>query len=711
MRNLLKRLLKIIYGKSSVREIKKKNIIAGIFLVIIVIYVGSFVYYRRSVNKIENYFYTQFEEKVLSGLYSIEANLNENVNLLIYKSSTNLTPVPQRVPSALNFIESKSRDIVTECSFVKKILFLDFKDRKCIRIYPDKKVLNIPREIVSFKGLAVSTKKITKNLFYVYVPNTETEEVDSFIWGLVIVPIRAESKSKKGKILGNIFFLFDVSEMIKEFVYGKSLTPGFRFSLVDKNEYVEGGEFVKAISWDNKKLVIKFEQTPMIESSWKRYSNNTKNTFFIYMIVVWILIFIGGIMIVYLTDRIRDLHEEITQREKEDRRNMEALAKLMSDTASSGISSSRFVESLKTALSTIAEHDDSLSFAIFDSISKRKLFEHISKESQKIDFQKSFDFPESGDFVTTEIKVSRGEIYRIILHDETMQESGERKDYYESVLRIIDLGAEALAQRNLRQGMELKMFRTILKLLGSKDHYTCNHSLSMAAIAEYIATLLADKYGFSKIDIEAIRYAGFLHDIGKMGIPDEILNKQGKYTPEEMAIMIKHPLFTEIMIEPLAEISDFYDRVLNIAIRHHERGNGSGYPYGIIRRPDDPAKQREYLDNCFNKYRNDPKKQKRVCVFFEPIMQVLAVADVLDATLRDRPYKSALKDEEIKKILKSMKEKGEIDPEIIDETIKNFDEIKSIRPKLDTDDCESFPSLPIEIMKRFLPGDKGNSAS
>lgn len=682
--------------------IKREQFPLWTIIIVLLLYVVSFFYYKRSANRIEEYFYTQFREKVKSSLYSMETNLNEKVNTLIYNSLGNLTPLPQKA-TALNYIALKTQEILRECQFVNRILFLDFKNRKCTRIYPDEKVLNIPREIVSFKGLNLSRDKDTKNLFYLYVPNTKKEVLDSLIWGLVVIPIKVKRKAGKEVTVGEVFFLFNVTEMLNDFISEKDLAPGYKFTLVKKGMVLPENELTRYSEWDNVDLKISFNESSLTESSWRRYASSTKRRLFLLLLALWMGLLLITAIIILLYDRTKKLEREMYEKEKEDKMNMEAMAKLMSDTASSQTTGSGFTDSLITALETITRSHKGVSFAIYDKKNKEILHKYIGEEAVDVDFDRLKVSPEEKVLITTDVQISREEVYQIMFYDKAMKQDEDRRKYYESVLRIIDLGAEALAQRNLRQGMELKMFKTILKLLGSKDHYTCNHSLSMAEIAAFIAgNLVKEKYGFSDRDVLAVKYAGFLHDIGKMGIPDEILNKQGKYFPEEMAIMYKHPLFTEIMLEPLADISDFYDMVLNIAIRHHERGDGSGYPYGIIRRPEDPSKQREYLDNCYNMYRNDPGRQKRVCVFFEPIMQILAVSDVLDATLRDRPYKSALSDDSIIKILLDMKEKGQIDAYIIDATIKNFQSIKSIRPDDREGDCESFPSLPFKIVEKFL---------
>jgi putative nucleotidyltransferase with HDIG domain len=105
-----------------------------------------------------------------------------------------------------------------------------------------------------------------------------------------------------------------------------------------------------------------------------------------------------------------------------------------------------------------------------------------------------------------------------------------------------------------------------------------------------------------------IRHGALLHDIGKMGIPDEILRKPDQLTDEERAIMEKHPMYAFEMLESIA----YLDPALEIPLLHHERWDGSGYPFG---------------------YRG---KQIPISA------RIFAVIDVYDALTSDRPYRDAV---------------------------------------------------------------------
>lgn len=137
-----------------------------------------------------------------------------------------------------------------------------------------------------------------------------------------------------------------------------------------------------------------------------------------------------------------------------------------------------------------------------------------------------------------------------------------------------------------------------------KDHYTFNHSQN---VAEY-ATTLARAIGLNDEHVEIIREAALLHDIGKIGIPEHILNKQSMLTEEEHNIMKKHVENSIAMIRHLPSL----DYVIPAVLGHHERWDGKGYPRGLAGE-DIPLSAR-----C------------------------LAIADAFDAMTTERPYKKAL---------------------------------------------------------------------
>ena len=157
------------------------------------------------------------------------------------------------------------------------------------------------------------------------------------------------------------------------------------------------------------------------------------------------------------------------------------------------------------------------------------------------------------------------------------------------------------------------MMKTLAATIEAKDDYMRGHSYR---VAEYSA-LIAKQLGWSEHEVENLRNAAYLHDIGKIGIDEKILNKPGKLTKEEFEIMKTHTLIGAQMLDNL----DMYrnEKLLKLAYEicrwHHERYDGKGYPDGLVG---------EEI----------------------PISaQVVSLADVYDALVSERVYKKAFSHE------------------------------------------------------------------
>jgi len=177
----------------------------------------------------------------------------------------------------------------------------------------------------------------------------------------------------------------------------------------------------------------------------------------------------------------------------------------------------------------------------------------------------------------------------------------------------------------------VEFIQLIAKTLDAKDHYTAGHSLRVMDYAVRIANTL----NLSEREIELLKQACLLHDIGKISIPDGILNKKKPLTKEEREYIMKHP---EIGKKILSTVGEFKD-ILDIIYSHHERIDGKGYPQGIIR---------EYI----------------------PLLaRILAVADTYDAMRSERPYRKAKT--KVTAIIELNKVKGsQLDEEIVDKFIE-----------------------------------------
>ncbi len=141
---------------------------------------------------------------------------------------------------------------------------------------------------------------------------------------------------------------------------------------------------------------------------------------------------------------------------------------------------------------------------------------------------------------------------------------------YEKKQEELDRANAKLEQANER--ITLQSMYTLAKTIDAKDKYTNGHSMR---VAKY-SGMLAERMGLSEEEIDKITNMGMLHDIGKIGVPDTIINKTTKLTDEEYAIMKNHPVIGYEILSEMPEIKDIW-----IGARwHHERFDGTGYPDG-----------------------------------------------------------------------------------------------------------------------------------
>ncbi len=189
-----------------------------------------------------------------------------------------------------------------------------------------------------------------------------------------------------------------------------------------------------------------------------------------------------------------------------------------------------------------------------------------------------------------------------------------------------------------------KTVKSISCALDAKDSYTNGHSLRVTMYS----LMLAKELNLDNRTMESIETAGLLHDIGKIGIPQSVLCKNGKLTDEEFAIMKSHPEKGEKIIMNIEKLK----MVSNWLKSHHERWDGRGYPQGLAGE-DIPLSAR-----------------------------IIAIADTYDAMTSTRPYRKALSHEiaisEIQKCAGS-----QFDPKLAEKFISIQDEINKARQNVE----------------------------
>lgn len=157
----------------------------------------------------------------------------------------------------------------------------------------------------------------------------------------------------------------------------------------------------------------------------------------------------------------------------------------------------------------------------------------------------------------------------------TKQEGYTREDLY--FLNILSNHlAASIENARLYANVKKDYINTIYALaaaVDAKDHYTHGHS---ATVMKY-STKIAEKMSMSEAEIETIKYAGLLHDIGKIGISENIINKPGKLTNDEYAIIKMHPQLGANIISKIESLK----KLVPLVLSHHEWVNGTGYPLGL----------------------------------------------------------------------------------------------------------------------------------
>ncbi|MFQ5645631.1 MAG: HD domain-containing phosphohydrolase [bacterium] len=189
--------------------------------------------------------------------------------------------------------------------------------------------------------------------------------------------------------------------------------------------------------------------------------------------------------------------------------------------------------------------------------------------------------------------------------------------------------SRALANARLYNLVKDNFKNTIIsmaKSLEKRDQYTFGHSERVS----HYSLKIAGKLGFSEEELSVMRYASLLHDIGKIGIHDSILQKAGPLTNEERREINKHPEYGVEILKPIVGM----EKIIPIVLHHHEFYDGRGYPEGL--------------------------KGEEI----ERGSRIIAVADTYEAMTADRPYRKAMPQEKAVSIIKECSG-TQFDPEMV----------------------------------------------
>ncbi|GFK95410.1 Cyclic di-GMP phosphodiesterase response regulator RpfG [Fundidesulfovibrio magnetotacticus] len=246
----------------------------------------------------------------------------------------------------------------------------------------------------------------------------------------------------------------------------------------------------------------------------------------------------------------------------------------------------------------------------------------------------------------TELKVRMASLLR-------MKQSQDELKRYQATLedmvsqRTVALSLALENVQQMQRSVEASQRETIFRLAAAAEYKDDNTASHIRRMSEYSA-LLGGLAGLGKHEVEVLRHASPMHDVGKMGIPDSILIKPARLTPEEWEIMKTHTLIGRRILQN--SDSELLQAAEVIAISHHERWDGTGYPHGVAG-PSIPI---------FG----------RIC----------AVADVFDALTTPRPYKEAFPNEKALAIMREEQEKGRhFDPALFALFLDNLDGFLNIQ--------------------------------
>ena len=190
------------------------------------------------------------------------------------------------------------------------------------------------------------------------------------------------------------------------------------------------------------------------------------------------------------------------------------------------------------------------------------------------------------------------------------------------------------------------------QIIDFRCRFTATHSSGIAAVSSELARLT----GFSQSDCMLMRFAGYVHDIGKLAVPIEIIEKPGKLSEEENMLMKMHTYYTYQILNDISGLEE----IKEWAAYHHEKMDGTGYPFGIS--------GKDISEGC----------------------KIMKVADIFTALTEARPYRPAMKKEEVLNIFSTLNEDDEEFENIIKLLKDNYDALDKIRAEAQADAIKQY---------------------
>ncbi len=183
--------------------------------------------------------------------------------------------------------------------------------------------------------------------------------------------------------------------------------------------------------------------------------------------------------------------------------------------------------------------------------------------------------------------------------------------------------------------------KVFTRIVDFKSTFTSTHSSGVAATAEALARIV----GFSDLECKLMRIAGHLHDLGKLAVPAEILEKPSALSEEEFSVIRGHTFYTQQVLQSMGDLGP----ITEWASAHHKRLDGSGYP-----------SHEEMEDLSLG-------------------ARIISVADVFTALAEDRPYRKGMERDQALEVLQEMADTAVLDGTVVSQLRRNFDEINDAR--------------------------------
>ncbi|MCT4564884.1 MAG: HD domain-containing protein [Maledivibacter sp.] len=268
------------------------------------------------------------------------------------------------------------------------------------------------------------------------------------------------------------------------------------------------------------------------------------------------------------------------------------------------------------------------------------------------------------DYIVKQIQAESGKKFNPEVVDAFIEASGSK-----SIWQDFDSKSIISIFYNLLGGTFLdidelgKISKILERVIDFRSRFTATHSSGVA----YVASKLAELSKMSEREVKMMRIAGNLHDLGKLAVPQELLEKPSSLTKNEFEIVKQHVYYTYSILKKIRGIGDIYEW----AGLHHERLNGRGYP--------------------FNKTAEELSLGSRI----------MAVSDVFTAISEDRPYRKGMKKEKVLYILDDMAKRNELDGDIWSLLKTNYDEVNEGRRDVQHKAVNEFKGFWREINKDY----------